>query len=90
MLQAIVDDHWKETPLRAVIGEKEWNIYHNTLTGVVTSRAILAHVAVKRRDGSCSVFNMYFTQPFAGNAWGRTSVSEVKNNEDIACENVGK
>ena len=89
MLSAITRAGWKEKPVRAVITDSEWQLYRN-LFGVVTQRGINGVVAVKRPDGTCSVFFSQFNQSALSKGWSPVSLNITWSNRDIRCGNIGK
>lgn len=87
MLEAIKNAGWKETPLKAVIIDKDWNIHRNIL-GVILFRSIRAEVAVKTPEGICRLFSLSFNQNYDGKSYGKTELYGVGGSQDMPCENV--
>ncbi len=90
MQAALVAAAWKEKPLRAVVIQPDWTVFSNKITGILLSRTIQGYVAVKRPDGTCSMFFINFVQEHQGGSWGKTAIESVYDNDDLQCENVGK
>lgn len=90
MQAALVTADWKEKPLRAVVIQPDWTVFRNRVTGILLSRTIQGYVAVKRVDGTCTMFFINFVQVHQGAAWGKTAIESVYDNDDLGCDNVGK
>ncbi|MBM4386423.1 MAG: hypothetical protein FJ088_01715 [Deltaproteobacteria bacterium] len=89
-LQAIKDEGWKEKPLRAVIGESDWNIVKHEWTGLILYRDIVGYVAVEYAPGKCRYFEISVEQDYTGSGYGKSRYGGVGYSEDIGCENVNK
>lgn len=86
-----VSDHDNDKPLRVVITGKEWTVHRNAISGAIEYRTINAALATKRiSDGTCRIFFLSYQQKYNGKTYGRTEPYGVGDNEEIACENVGK
>ena len=91
MLKAIKKNKdWKEKPLRVVITGTQFDLNKNRYTGAVLGRHVWAAVAVKRKDGTCSIFRIRFYQNKSGRRWGNPTIGMVAGNKDINCKNVRK
>ncbi len=91
MLRAIkTNKDWKEKPLRAVITGSSFDLNKNRYTGAVLGRHIWGAVAVKRKDGTCSIFRIRFYQSKNGRRWANPTIGMVAGNKDIKCKNIWK
>jgi hypothetical protein len=91
MLKAIkTNKKWSEKPLRAVITGDGFDLNRHTLSGAVVGRHIWGAVAVKRKNGTCSIFRIRFYQDKTRKGWAAPVLGMVAGNEDIECKNVKK
>ena len=79
-----------ETPLRAVITSNEWTIHRNALTSIIEYRDAWTALAVKKTDGTCSIFYWAVRQDYTGSGYGTTKFGAMGDSEEIPCENVKK
>lgn len=91
MLKAITTNkEWKEKPLRAVITGDGFDLNRHKLSGAVMGRHIWGAVAVKRKNGTCTIFRIRFYQTKKSRGWEAPILGMVAGNEDINCKNVKK
>jgi len=87
MLSAITSAGWKETPIKAVITDRDWTINRNAL-GVILFRSIGAKVAVKLPDNTYKLFSLTFSQNYDGKNYGKTELYAVGDSVPILFENI--
>jgi len=87
MLAAITSAGWKETPVKAVITDNDWEINRNPL-GVILFRSIGAKVAVKTPEGTYKLFSLSFSQDYDGKNYGKTELYAVGDSLVIPFENI--
>jgi hypothetical protein len=87
MLDAVKSAGWKETPVKAVITDKDWEINRNAL-GVILFRSMGAKVAVKTPEGTYKLFSLTFSQNYDGKNYGKTELYAVGDSLVILFENI--
>ncbi|MDQ1326752.1 MAG: hypothetical protein QG641_32 [Candidatus Poribacteria bacterium] len=87
MLDAVTSAGWKETPVKAVITDNDWEINRNAL-GVILFRSMGAKVAVKTPEGTYKLFSLTFKQDYDGKNYGKTELYAVGDSLVIPFENI--
>jgi hypothetical protein len=87
MLDAVTSAGWKETPVKAVITDNDWEINRNAL-GVILFRSMGAKVAVKTPEETYKLFSLTFKQDYDGKNYGKTELYAVGDSLVIPFENI--
>jgi hypothetical protein len=87
MLAAVTEAGWKETPVKAVITDSDWEINRNAL-GVILFRSIGTKVAVKTPEETYKLFSLTFCQNYDGKNYGKTELYAVGDSQVIPFENI--
>jgi hypothetical protein len=87
MLAAVTEAGWKETPVKAVITDSDWEINRNEL-GIILFRSIGAKVAVKTPEETYKLFSLTFKQDYDGKNYGKTELYAVGDSQVIPFENI--
>jgi hypothetical protein len=92
MIEALENEGWEKGKKiqRVVITGDAWEIFRNTITGVILYRKIPAAVAFKTDDGECKYWNLSFKQGYNGTSYGKTVVGGVGSIVELSCDNVSK
>jgi hypothetical protein len=68
---------------------RDWQVFKNELTGMVTERKYGAYVLVKRSDGTCKLYELIIIQDHLATGYGQSRLDRLEIVEhEFLCENV--
>lgn len=81
-------DRVKGEVVKIVITDSDWHIRRNDLTGIILNRYIRASIAVKDKEGTCTVWPAVFQQDYIGNNFQKTKFDGLGDPFKIPCDNI--
>ncbi|MBL7912056.1 MAG: hypothetical protein JNJ41_13440 [Bacteroidia bacterium] len=76
------------TILKINLLDKDWRVVRNELTGIALSRAQDFHMAVKKSNGKCVLYDLILHEDFDGTKYLSGYVSGYGTGWEMLCENV--